>query len=283
MGNTTRALAVAALLAACSKSGGDKKPDEPATKSPPKRTVDPGPPAPPDAIKALPPPPPEAYKGKLQVVNLLVGRDGKPQTVDVWALQTFTEGAVELAANLEVGHASDWFGVPEHHDVEVVPAGGGPDAKPLAGLFAPQDGEQDSDVLALGQDGTPSAGRTSFKAEKPAAGKGLVVLEAGAFQGHADAFKEPLGAWGYAFQVGDGKGCRAGRQPNMMLGGTSYVDYEVDPGKQTFALYKGDDYKCAQAPVYTMELDVPADGAVMVHVYTPDAKSVAHLVLPYAL
>ena len=74
--------------------------------------------------------------------------------------------------------------------------------------------------------------------------RGLVVLEAGAFMGHAEACKPLVGSWGYAFHVGDGAGCRTGRQQNLNLGGTSYLDYELPPGKATFALHQGDHYDC---------------------------------------
>lgn len=137
-----------------------------------------------------------------------------------------------------------------------------------------------SHTLTLSDGGTPTAGLSSFKAEKPAAGQGLVVLEAGAFQGHAEAFKPMLGAWGYSFKVGDGSACREGRQKGLNLGGTSYVDYEVPPGSATFTLHMGDDYDCKKPAVYTITVEVAADAAKMIHVYTPDAKTITHLELP---
>ena len=82
---------------------------------------------------------------------------------------------------------------------------------------------------------------------------------------------------------GDGTGCRTGRQKGLNLGGTSYVDYEVPPGKATFTLHMGDDYDCKKPAVYTISVDATADTASMVHVYTPDAKTITHVVLPLEL
>jgi hypothetical protein len=281
-------LLAAGLLAACGKDEADPKkkspepprdrPAEPVAKAPDAAA----PPAAPDAARELPPP--ETFVGKARLVNLLVDRAGKAQTVDVWARRSFTHGPLLLASGIDVGEASDWFAAPKGQSIVIVATGAGPDAAELGGMFSPSsDEEQMSHTLTLRDTGTPSAGLTQFEAVPPPAGKGLVVLEAGAFGGHAEAFKPLLGSWGYAFKVGDGAACRAGRQPQMMLGGTSYVDYELDPGKATFALHRGDDYQCAQPPVYTFEVDVVADAATMVHVYTPDAKRIAHLALPLAL
>lgn len=227
-----------------------------------------------------PAPPPASFKGKARVINLLVDRDGKAHTIDVWAKRSFTHGPVRLAQNVAPGTASDWFGVPEGSPVTFVAAGADSDAESVGGLSAPGEGETRTVTLTLNDAGEPTSGQTSFEPTPPAAGKGLVVLEAGAFQGHAEAFTPLLGAWGFSFKVGDGKGCREGRQPGLNLGGTSYVDYEVDPGQVTFTLHKGDDYTCAQPAVYTITLDVAADSSHMVHVYTPDAKGITHLVLP---
>lgn len=230
----------------------------------------------------LPPPPPEAFEGKTRLVNLLVDASGQAPTVDVWAKPSFTHGAVKLAEGIAPGAASDWFGVPKGQSTTVVPTGAGPDAPSLGGLFAPKPDEQTSHVLTLAESGAPSVGLTGYKAAKPAAGKALVVLEAGAFSGHKERFKELLGSWGHTFKVGDGKACREGEQKGMMLGGTSYVPYVVAPGKTTFALHRGDDYTCEKPPVYSFEVDAAADQGTLVHVYTPDAKAIAHLVLPIA-
>lgn len=229
-----------------------------------------------------PAPPADSFKGKVRVVNLLVDRDGKSQAIDVWAKRTFEHGPVRLAENVPLGAASPWFATPESHSIVIVPTGAGPDARAqeLGGLSAGKEGEMFSHTLTLNDGGKPTAGLSSFKATKPAAGQGLVVLEAGAFMGHADAFKPMLGGWGYAFKVGDGTACRTGRQKDLNLGGTSYVDYEVPPGAATFTLHMGDDYDCKKPPVYTLTVDAAADTATMVHVYTADAKTITHLTLP---
>lgn len=294
MRKTSSMFVVAALALAlgCGKKD-DGKQGEAAPKGEPKAVAKDSPAGDPAAKPGTPPatakpedkpaPPPESFKGKARVINLLVDRDGKGHTIDVWAKRSFQYGPARLAQNVAPGTASEWFGVPEGQSVTFVAAGSDSDAESLGGLSAPRDGETATVTLTLDESGKPRSGQTSFVPTKPAAGKGLVVLEAGAFQGHAEAFKATLGGWGYAFKVGDGKGCREGRQTGLNLGGTSYVDYEVDPGKVTFALHKGDDYDCKQPAVYTIELDVAADAGQMVHVYTPDAKGFAHLVLPIEL
>jgi hypothetical protein len=232
-----------------------------------------------------PAPPADTFKGKVRVVNLLVDRAGKSQAIDVWAKRSFEHGPVRLAENIALGAASPWFATPAGHSIVIVPTGAGPDARDreLGGLSAGAEGEMFSHTLTLNDGGAPTAGLSSFKAAKPAAGQGLVVLEAGAFMGHAEAFKPLLGAWGYAFKVGDGTACRTGRQKGLDLGGTSYVDYEVPPGKATFTLHMGDDYECKKPAVYTISVDATADTASMVHVYTPDAKTITHVVLPLEL
>ena len=280
----------AAVLFGCGKSDKDKaKPaptpaDKPAPGASGGATAGGGTTAAPPAADK-PPPPADTFKGKVRVVNLLVDRAGKSQAIDVWAKRSFEHGPVRLAENIALGTASPWFATPAGHSIVIVPTGAGPDARDreLGGLSAGKDGEMFSHTLTLNDGGTPTAGLSSFKAAKPAAGQGLVVLEAGAFMGHAEAFKPTLGSWGYAFKVGDGTACRTGRQKGLDLGGTSYVDYEVAPGPATFTLHMGDDYECKKPAVYTLTVDATADAATMVHVYTPDAKTITHVTLPLEL
>lgn len=251
----------------------------------------------PGAEKKEPPPPPEeAFKGQARVVNVYLDAEGNTPAVDVWAKPSFTAGAVQLAEGVEFGTASDWFKVPDGQSVVIVESGAGVSGESLGGVSRPNEGDYVTAVLALDKGGKPSAGNTwEVKADKPdetraapPAGKGLVVLRAGQLSAHEEGLKETYG--GRSFFVGNAQGeCRPprgaaeGAKP-VTLGGTQPTVHEVDAGKATVSLHKWpSDGECTGEPVHTFEVDVPDGAGVLVHVYTPDGKTLETLQVPLGL
>lgn len=238
-------------------------------------------------------PPKEAYKGKNRLVNFYVGKDGKTQTVDVWVRRGFKYDPVKLADHVQFGTASTWFGVPEHMAPVALPVGAGPDDKDISPVAY---GKADEVVTGLLMMSNGSVGVSSMydvskdmtQAPKPpAAGKGLVILYAYPLYELRDAMTPTFG--GTSFNVGDGTGaCLKQRDPKMeslALGGTSSYELDLDPGKHTITLHKWpgppkQEDRCKDA-VFTINVDVVADKAQWVFLYSPDqGKSIATLALP---
>jgi len=269
--------------------------DDSPTPSTPPPAVEPAPAPAPAAKPKLEPPPEDSYIGRSRVVNLIVDGKGATQTVDVWALRSFTHAEVQLAEGIEVGTASDWFGIPKGSRAVVVEAGAGPGADPVTTLYAPKADEAISTVLQLGRSGAVEgmsyyeAGETSMnRAKPPPPGQGMVVLFASQLRAHDAALAPTTG--GYAYYVGTGKSScapRRGVDPDAksmtMLGGTTDYIHDVSPGTSIFRLHRRDNKdKCAGPGVLDIEVDVAADSRTLVLIYTEDLKSLKALKLPMA-
>ena len=303
---TLLSFALAVGIGACGKSDKDKDKDKGKNKSPAagktdtaaKTTTGKGT-TPVAEEKPLPPPPADAMQGKGRVINLFVDAEGKSKKVDVWARRSFTYGPLQLAKNLELGMASDWFDVPKGQSVVIVEAGAGSDAKELGGIFGPKPGEHITGILTADASGASvgsywetAAEKQSGVPEPPPAGKGLIMVRAGQLRS-LDAFEKSLrdAKIDNAFVVGDGNGsCLAqraeetGGQP-AILGGTNPTEHLVDPGKVTISLHGWmESDKCAATAVLTTEVEVNADTATLVVVYTPDAgKTITSAQFPMAV
>lgn len=223
-----------------------------------------------------------AFKGKYQLVNLLVDGDGKSSAVDVWLRKSEKFDAVKLAGNVEFGAVSASFGVPSEWEPVILPAGSEPDAKMLAKLQLSGHPRDSTTAILTSINGKPQVNYTpghdtADGIYAPNSKKvGLVVLDSSQF-GSPD------------FVVGDGAGgCRASRPPNLnssapkTFGGGGYY-LELDPGKQTISLHPaaGNNDDCSK-PVFTFEVDVTAGSDQWVFIYSRDGgKTLATLAVPF--
>lgn len=238
-------------------------------------------------------PPKDAYKGKNRLVNLLVGPDGKTQTVDVWVRRGFKWDPVPLAEKVEFGKASAWFGVPEHMSPVVLPAGAKPDDKEISPMAY---GKADEVVTGVMYEDGGRVGVTSrydvskdMGAPAPApADKGVLILDAGQLSNFDKQLAEKFG--GRSFYVGDGAGnClehRDEKYKNLALGGTATRELALAPGKVKISLHKWPASKpgeeCKSPAVYELEAEATAGKMAYVFIYTPDGgKSLATLTAPF--
>ncbi len=238
------------------------------------------------------PPPKEAYKGKNRLVNLLVDPAGKTSAFEVWTRRGFKWGPVKLADSVPFGKASPWFGVPEHMSPVVLPTGSKPDDKEVSPMAY---GAADEVVtgLLMSSNGVPTVvsmydvSKAMPQAPKPpAAGTGAVILFGYPLRDFEKAMADQFG--GSSFNVGDGTGaCRPPRDPKFAanaLGGTSPYELDLPPGKAKVTLHKWPAPKesaCASPAVFEVEVDVVADHAQWVFLYTPDlGKTIASTALP---
>ena len=169
---TSTILLAATLATACGKKGDDQRATGSATPTA----------ATPPPTEAKAPPPKDAYKGKNRFVNLLVGKDGKTQTGDVWVRRGFKWSPAKLAENVAFGKASTWFGVPEHMSPVFLPPAAKPDDKEISGVAYGKPDEVVTGVL-LSNNGATSvislydvSKEMTQAPQPPAAGKGLVVV-----------------------------------------------------------------------------------------------------------
>ncbi len=283
---------------ACGKSDEGKK-KAPAPEKTDKGAAGAATKAPAAAKKELPPPPPEAMQGKGRIINLYVDAAGKSKKVDVWARRSFTNGPLELAKDIELGKASDWFDVPKGQSVVVVEAGAGADGEKLGGIFGPKKGEHITGILTADSSGASVASIWETSAEKksgvpepPPAGKGLVMVRAYQLRS-LNEFGKTLkdNKLDNAFLVGDGSGTclkqraeESGGQP-VILGGTNPTEYIFDPGKVKMTLHGWmEKDKCGAPAMLTTEVDVKPDSGTLVVIYTPDAgKTLASAQFPMAV
>lgn len=72
--------------------------------------------------------------------------------------------------------------------------------------------------------------------------------------------------------------------PNLAVGGTSVLAYELDPGTSELAFHSFDDqdFDCTQAPVLTTSVDVGAGQRMLVLLHEDDAGELAAMALPLA-
>ena len=242
--------------------------------------------------KELPPPPTDVYEGKARVINLAM-KDGKPVAIDVWATQSFKYAPVKLAENVAFGEATEWFQSPKGSPVKAFVTGTPPDSKDtLGGMFHPKKGESITAMLYNNADGSATNGNywdtsddptKSDTPDAPPTGKGYVLFRAGQIRPHEKAMTEVTGGW--ALRVGDGsEKCIPQRVEEMglsasLLGGTQPIEIDLDPGTHTITFHKGMEKGCTSAAkVYEISLDVKADTAQNVVLYTPDAKTLKHAV-----
>jgi hypothetical protein len=238
------------------------------------------------------PPPKEAYKGKNRLLNLYVGKDGKTQPLEVWARRGFKWGPVKLAEAVPFGKASAWFGVPEHMSPVVLPAGAKPDDKELSPMAYGKADEVVTGLLMMSRDAASVTSMYDISKEMqgapkpPAAGTGAVILFAYPLREYEAAMTAKFG--GSSFNVGDGTGaCRPQRDPKMAslaLGGTSSYELDLPPGKAKITLHQwpgGPDAEKCKTAVFELEVDVVADKAQWVFLYSPDqGKTIATVALP---
>jgi hypothetical protein len=290
--------AIAIATAACGKSDKDKdkgkKGKTPAADKD-KGPADKGKTPPVAAKKDLPPAPADAMEGKGRIINVFVDADGKSKKVDVWARRSFKYGPSQLAKDVELGKASDWFDVAKGQSVVIVDSGAGADGEKIGSIFGPKKGEHITGIFtgkSTGVHWETAATKRSGVAEAPPAGKGLVIVRAGQLRS-LDGFKKNLteAKLDNAFLVGDSKGSchkqraeESGGQP-VILGGTNSTEYLFAPGKVTMTLHGWMERdKCGATAMHTIEVDVKADTATLVLVYTPDAgKTLASAQIPMAV
>ena len=245
-------------------------------------------------VDELPAPDPSLYDGSNRVVNLWVGPGGTTRPVDVWGRRTFSNGPILLVEELPFGLASDYFAAPPGYSLVVVGAGAGPDGEELAGMFNAARNEQITMIFTnddpAGGVSAPnlweaSADQPGLAPEPPRPGMGLVYLYAPNTRSFDESLTAALG--GSSFFVGSGPGActpqrieQDGYQASV-LGGTQDVQLELAPGPATITLHPWfSPDECEQPPVLEFTVDVPADGIVLVLVYSPDGESIATLQLP---
>jgi hypothetical protein len=247
-------------------------------------------------VDELPAPDPSDYEGANRVVNLWVGPGGSTRAIDVWGRRTFTNGPILLAEGIPFGAASDYFSAPLGYSLSVVGSGAGPDGDELSGLFNATDGEQITMIYTnedeVGGVWSPNLwevdpGDRPGVPEPPKPGMGLVYLYAANTFAFDDALIASVGS--DSFYVGDGAGaCRPQRVEDLgfqanILGGTQNVQLDLPPGPATITLHPWlSPAECAQPAALELVVDVPADGSVMVLIYTTDGQTLEALQLPIA-
>lgn len=245
-------------------------------------------------VAELPAPDRSAYEGANRVVNLWVGPDGTTEPIDVWGRRTFSTGPILLVEELAFGEASEYFAAPPGYSLVVVGAGAGPDGDELAGMFNAGRADQVTMIFTnddvAGEVWAPNlwevtSDQAGLAPEPPRPGMGLVWLYAPNTRSFDETLTAALG--GSSFYVGFGVGRCAhqriedqGFQPSV-LGGTQDVQLELPPGPTTISLHPWfSPDGCEQPPALEFTVDVPADGIVLVLVYSPDGESIATLQLP---
>lgn len=244
-------------------------------------------------LDELPAPDASSYEGANRVVNLWTDADGQTQPIDVWGRRTFTNGPILLVEQLEFGQASDYFSAPPGYSLVVVGAGAGADGDELASLF--NAGPHDQVTMVFTNDDPDgsiwapnlweaAAAETGLAPAPPLPGTGLVYLYAANTRSFDETLTESVG--GSSFYVGNGS-TECARQrvqdegfaPNV-LGGTQDVQLALPPGPAAISLHPWfSPDECGQPAAVEFGLDVPADGIVMVLVYSPDGETIATLQL----
>lgn len=259
----------------------------------PAATAPPGAPTPPAPGPDEAPPPPSAMVGKNRLINLWQDAAGATVCVDVWSLRGLY-APKKVVDHLELGQVSPWFGVPEHVATAIVKCGAGASGEALAPAATGEADEIVTGVL-LFEDGRSvttalydKSSRMSQAIVPPAPGKGLVVLDAGQLRPFGATMEQRYG--GTAFYVGDGAGaCATQRLPpgvtdGALLGGTNQVQVELPPGHAKLSIHKWDGgpaEACAKPALVELGVDVVADQAQWVFLYTPDAgKTITSLAAP---
>jgi len=245
-------------------------------------------------VSELPAPDASQYEGANRVVNLWVGPAGETSSIDVWGRRTFTNGPILLVEGLGFGEASDYFAAPPGYSLVIVGAGAGPDGDELAGLFNTGDDDQVTTIYtnddAQGTVWAPNlweaaADETALAPLPPQPGMGLVQLYAANTRSFDESLTASIG--GSSFYVGTG-GRQCARQrieeqgflPNV-LGGTQDVQLELPPGMATISLHPWfSPDECDQPAAIDIPVDVPADGTVLVIVYSRDGRGIETLQLP---
>ncbi len=244
-------------------------------------------------VSELPAPDASQYEGANRVVNLWVGPAGETSSIDVWGRRTFTNGPILLVEDLGFGEASDYFAAPPGYSLVIVGAGAGPDGVELAGLFNTGDDDQVTTIYT-NDDGQgavwapnlwEAAAETALAPLPPQPGMGLVQLYAANTRSFDESLTASIG--GSSFYVGTGGSQCArqrieeqGFQPNV-LGGTQDVQLELPPGMATISLYPWfSPDECDRPAAIDIPVDVPADGTVLVIVYSRDGLGIETLQLP---
>jgi hypothetical protein len=277
-----KSLLIVLAIAACGKSkdGGPK--GEPDHKLSPSDTP---------VRPVLSPPPKEETRGAARVINLLLDKDGKPVTFDVWARRSFKYEPVLLAKDVAYGTASAYYGVAKGMSTVVVPAGGGADAKEITMLFAPQTADDELSNLVF-FDKEPMATSMAVKPagqnnapDAPPPGKGVVYFFAMPLMAHETTLTPAYG--GRSFFVGDGTGACVHQRvedkgfARAILGGTQPVVHDAAPGKVTFTFHQFPGKDCAvESKKFELTVDVVADKGVLVLLHTRDGKTIEALQLP---
>lgn len=245
-------------------------------------------------VAELPAPDASEYEGANRVVNLWVGVDGETRSVDVWGRRTFTNGPILLAENIGFGEASEYFSAPPGYSLVVVGTGAGADGDELAGMF--NAGPSDQVTMIYTNDDPQgavwapnlwevTADETGLAPSPPQLGTGLVYLYAPNTRSFDESLTASLG--GSSFYVGDGSTECAYQRIEVegfqasVLGGTQDVQLELNPGQATISLHPWfSPDECSQPSVLDVTVEVPADGIVIVLVYSPDGETIDTLQLP---
>ncbi len=246
------------------------------------------------AVTELPAPDRSEYEGANRVVNLWVGPDGVTEPVDVWGRRTFSNGPILLVEELAFGQASDYFAAPPGYSLVVVGSGAGPDGEELAGVFNAGRNDRVTTIFTnddhAGAVWAPNlwestADQTGLAPEPPQTGMGVVLLYAPNTRSFDETLTAALG--GSSFYVGSGVGTCARQRIEeqgfqaSVLGGTQDVQLELPPGPATITLHPWFSAEhCDQPPALEFSVDVPADGIVLVLVYSSDGESITTLQLP---
>lgn len=277
---------IAIVVVGCKSSDGDKPTDMP-------RPEVPGLTA---AGTTKPLLPADALVGRARIANLYLDKDRKSPAVEVWSRETMQHAATRLAGPIELGEASDWFGVPGSDRAVILPAGADP--KQISSMLGriPKLADGDQVTVAVFADRAGASIRSLWEARvdgkleplaaPPATGKALVTIVTLGIAPHEPTLASGVGT---KFFLGTGRGdCAEQRveRPGLLgpLIGTATPAYvEVAPGKTTFTLHGWPSrVSCDSDPKLSFEVDVEADQRALVLLYTPDGTSLATLSLSLA-
>jgi len=262
-------------------------------------------PAPTSPEDLMPTADPSTYVGTNQVVHLAVLPDGTTPTLDIWALRSFEYAPILLVEGLEYGEVSPTYGAPEGMSVAAVESDGGPDAEPFSGLFSAGDGQAYTHVVVFDSESGAGAGLLLYDTDPgnsnafPEARDGEALVQLYAYQlrinplAEGTGFEQRLAGVDTAFNVGIEGIAGCAPQPRLteqgfspsVLGGTSYVPFDLAPGAATFTFHGwgSTNEECADPSVIDpVTVAVVAGDRSWILLHSRDGETIEALLVPTA-
>ncbi len=248
---------------------------------------------------------PSTYVGSNQVVHLAVLPDGTTPTLDIWAMRSFEYAPILLVEGLEYGEVSTAYGAPEGMSVIAVESGAGPDAEPFTSVFSAREGQAYTNIIAFDSESSAGIGLLLYDTDPgnsqafPEALDGQALVQLYAYQlrinplAEGASFDQTIGGVDTAYNVGIQGITGCAPQPRLteqgfspsVLGGTSYVPFDLAPGATTFTFHGwgSTNDNCADPSVIDpVTVNVTAGERAWVMLHSRDGKKIEALVVPAA-